>query len=195
MRLLIAYDESEPAQAALEDLGRAGLPTDCDAIVLSVEDAWLPQDAQSIAAQSPIPHEPVHLETLNAVEESRKAAERAAAQLRIQFPGWNVEAEACADSPAWAILRKAEGLEGGLKADLVTMGAASQSALSGAILGCVSQKVVTYCKCSVRVSRPRQGAADAAPRLIVGVNGSEDSNQAVKAVRSRVDEAAMPAKL
>ena len=38
MRLLIGYDGSESAEAALSDLRRAGLPRDVEALILSVAD-------------------------------------------------------------------------------------------------------------------------------------------------------------
>ncbi|MCE3240603.1 MAG: hypothetical protein K0Q83_1110, partial [Deltaproteobacteria bacterium] len=41
-KLLIGYDGSEHADAAIDDLQRAGLPQDVEAIVLSVADAFLP---------------------------------------------------------------------------------------------------------------------------------------------------------
>ena len=44
MRILIAYDGSECARAALTDLQLAGLPSDAEVLVLSVLDAWLPAE-------------------------------------------------------------------------------------------------------------------------------------------------------
>jgi hypothetical protein len=41
-KLLIAYDGSECAEAALDDLSRAGLPLDVEAQILSVAEFWLP---------------------------------------------------------------------------------------------------------------------------------------------------------
>lgn len=38
MKILIAYDGSDCADAALTDLQRAGLPSDVEAIVLSVDE-------------------------------------------------------------------------------------------------------------------------------------------------------------
>ena len=42
MKILIAYDGSECADAALADLPRAGLPRQAEVIVLSVTETWLP---------------------------------------------------------------------------------------------------------------------------------------------------------
>ena len=42
MRILIAYDGSECAEAALADLTRAGLPHRLEALVFAVVELWLP---------------------------------------------------------------------------------------------------------------------------------------------------------
>jgi nucleotide-binding universal stress UspA family protein len=42
MKILVAYDGSECADAALDDLRRAGLPSDAQIKVLSVVENWLP---------------------------------------------------------------------------------------------------------------------------------------------------------
>ena len=49
-KILIAYDGSASADAALEDLRRAGLPDELDATVLSVAEVWLPSDARPVVA-------------------------------------------------------------------------------------------------------------------------------------------------
>ena len=42
MKIMIAYDGSECARAALEDLSAAGLPPDAEALILSVSEYWMP---------------------------------------------------------------------------------------------------------------------------------------------------------
>jgi len=49
MKILIGYDGSEYADAAIEDLQYAGLPNEVEAVVLSVGNAWeLPEIADSV---------------------------------------------------------------------------------------------------------------------------------------------------
>lgn len=43
MRLLIAYDVSTSADTALDDLLRAGLSAETDAIVISIADIFVPR--------------------------------------------------------------------------------------------------------------------------------------------------------
>ncbi len=42
MEILIGYDGSDCAEAALDDLKRAGLPPNAEACILSVAEVWLP---------------------------------------------------------------------------------------------------------------------------------------------------------
>ena len=42
MKVLIAYDGSECADSALDDLTHAGLPEKGEALVMSVAEVWLP---------------------------------------------------------------------------------------------------------------------------------------------------------
>ena len=41
MKILIAYDGSSHADAALDDLRRAGLPQEAEALVISAADVWM----------------------------------------------------------------------------------------------------------------------------------------------------------
>ena len=43
MNVLIAYDGSESADTAIDGLRRAGLPSEADALVVSVAEVWLPR--------------------------------------------------------------------------------------------------------------------------------------------------------
>src|SRR5687768_15793079 len=114
MRIVIGYDGSASADAALGDLRRAGLSPDSEAVVLSVADVWpagmadvggvgdggglgapgeLSGLADPISAAS-------HAEmTRDALTRARTDADGAAARLREWFPRWTVRADARAGSP------------------------------------------------------------------------------------------------
>jgi hypothetical protein len=119
MKILIAYDGSAGAAAALADLGRAGLPDEAQAVVLAVADVWMPPpslasgqfveatfDARVAAARAQ-----ACATALQAVEVARALAVRASETVRALFPRWEVHAEACADSPAWGVIKKADEWE------------------------------------------------------------------------------------
>ena len=109
-KLLIAYDGSTCAEAALEDLPRAGLPPVLEAIVLSVADVWLPPGppggSPAVEALPPSVRK-AREQAFNAAEQARVEAESAVTRVRSFFPGWKVSAVAMADSPAWGVLTKA----------------------------------------------------------------------------------------
>jgi hypothetical protein len=60
MKALIAYDGSACAEAALDDLKRAGLPGEVEAMIVTVAELWLPPPSVTlkpvlIAAPGPLP--------------------------------------------------------------------------------------------------------------------------------------------
>lgn len=183
-KVLIAYDGSTCAEAALEDLARAGLPTQVEAMVLSVAEVWLPPEspppATEAAARFPLAVQRAREAAWRAVEEdSRHLAEAAAARLKDLFPKWSIKAKAVGDSPAWGIIIQA--MEWG--ADLIVVGSHGRSKLERFFLGSVSQKVASEAACSVHIARPRAGSH--AQRILLGLDGSADSLAAVQAVAAR----------
>ena len=181
MKLLIAYDGSDCAEAALDDLRRAGLPRAAEAQVLAVADVWLPPEAEGAAPDTPVPVavKRARAQAAEGLGAARRLAARGAERVRAHFPDWEVHAEASADSPAWAVIKRA----GEWPADLVVVGSHGHSTIYRAMLGSVSQKVVAEAPCSVRVARSPRGG-DAA-RIVVGVDGSPDADAAVAAVAAR----------
>ena len=115
------------------------------------------------------------------MEEARATALRASKRIQAEHPGWEVRAEACGDSPAWAVIDKAREW----KADLVLVGAHGHSGTGRLVLGSVSQRVVADAPCSVRVARGPTSKKDSPARLIVGIDGSLDSDMALREVAAR----------
>lgn len=191
MKILVAYDGSDCADEAIQDLPRAGLPRDVEALVLSVANVWphLPDEfyrgGAAGAAQSDSPTIRRCRELVEqATAEARELAERGAGRLREQFPHWQVTAESGGGSPQEVIVGAAERW----RADLVVVGSNGRSAAGQVLIGSVSQKVLNYAPCSVRVARRPDDAgrlADEPPRLVVGIDGSSDAAAAVSAVADR----------
>ncbi|MGH9848845.1 MAG: universal stress protein [Blastocatellia bacterium] len=178
MKVLIAYDGSPCADAALDDLKRAGLPGEVEALVVSVAELWLPPPSATFKPVLPAVTEP----TPAPVEAARNLAIEASQRLQTTFPAWDVRAEALAGSPASAALIKADEW----KPDLIVVGSHGRSALGRFILGSVSQKIMTEAHCPVRVARSSGTAADAPARVLLGFDGSLDARAAVRTVASRV---------
>jgi nucleotide-binding universal stress UspA family protein len=190
MKILIGYDGSGCAEAALDDLQRAGLPDEGEALVLSVTEVFLPPPPLSsyeILDQARAVHVPaditrVYAKGSPAIEEAQSQAERAATRLRANFPGWKITTQASVGSPKRELVRQADEW----KPDLIIVGSHGRSLLGRFVLGSVSQGVLTYARSSVRVSRGRVEEPDTPVRIVVGVDGSPASAAAVHEVASRV---------
>jgi nucleotide-binding universal stress UspA family protein len=190
MKILIGYDGSDCAEAALDDLQRAGLPSAAEALVLSVTEVSLPppppssyeilEQARALQVPADIPR--VYAKGSPAIQEAQSLSDRAADRLRANFPGWEITAEASVGSPAWELVSKADGW----KPDLIVVGSHGHSALGRFVLGSVSQRVLTEARCSVRVARGRLEEPDTPVRVVVGVDGSAGSEAAVREVASRL---------
>ena len=189
MRILIAYDGSDCAEAALDDLPQAGLPEAAEAIVISVTEVWLPPPPVSsyeIVEQATTLHVPadlkkVYMKGSRVVKQAKELAERGAARVSATFPKWKVKAEAIYGSPAWELVFKADKW----KPDLIVVGSHGRSALGRFVLGSVSQRVVAEARCSVRIARGRIEEPGSPVRIVIGIDGSPASHAAVRAVAAR----------
>ena len=187
-KVLIAYDGSSCSDAAFTDLGRAGLPMALDAVVVTIADIILPPTDDELPADDVpairIPAVERHAKERaeRAINEAQAFADQGAKRVKADFPDWNVRSEVRCDSPAWAILEMADRD----KSDLIVVGSHGHSLVGGRlILGSVSQRVLYDARCSVRVARCWEENRKGPVRIVVGFNGSQDSEVAVDAVASR----------
>lgn len=191
MKVLVAYDGSAYADAALEDLRRAGLPREAEALIVSVSDGLvnpsLPiADIAGSALTSRRITSAIALareQAARALEEAKEFAAQAGDRVRSYFPDWEVRAEGISGTPSQELIQRADKW----KPDLIVVGSQGRSALGRFFLGSVSKAVATEANCSVRVVRPAVEKRDEAPlRIIVGVDGSPGAARAVRAAGRRV---------
>jgi nucleotide-binding universal stress UspA family protein len=161
MRILIGYNQTDFAQAAIDELVRAGLPAVADVLVLTVAELCfptvLPENAEAIASEG----------------ESR---------VRSIFPAWNVSNQISKGAPIREILTAAEMF----RPDLIVLGEPTRrSAGFNSFLGPVSQGILTDGNSPLRITRKRDALNSGSPRLLVGFDGSEGSELAVTAIASR----------
>jgi len=116
-----------------------------------------------------------------AAKQALSSAERARESVKTNFPHWDVSADSACGSPAWELVFKADQW----KPDLVVVGSHGRTALGRFVLGSVSQRVLTEARCSVRIARGRVEEPDSPVRIIVGIDGSPGSEEAVRAVAAR----------
>jgi nucleotide-binding universal stress UspA family protein len=184
-KVLIAHDGSAHADAALEDLSRAGLPAAAQARVVSFADvrlppvAFLPGEADAWYAQSIAVLES---QSRDAGREADARAKKAAARLQKLFPGWKITTHAALQDPAGGILDAAARW----KPSLVVLGTHGRTALKRLLLGSVSHRVLSHAPVSVRLGRKRSRARKPGPsRVLIAVDGSKQAEAALTAVARR----------
>lgn len=176
MKILIGYDGSEASTAMLDDLRLAGLPNDTEALVIAVAEMWLVPPPSYGLAQTEFT-DTFQLDVRLATETAEKAVER----LKTLFPEWKISLETAIGAPAREILKKAESYH----PDLIIVGSQGLSALGRLFLGSVSQKVATEAHTSVRIARGRVQETDEPARIVIAVDGSPESNAAIRSVANR----------
>jgi nucleotide-binding universal stress UspA family protein len=189
MRVLIAYDGSDHAKAAIEDLRRAGLRHRTRAVVVAVSDTLLPvpslsdhviiEMAQSRRVSATLFQ--AQAEAVQAIEEARALAHEGQQKVRARFPEWEVDLKPVVGAPAQAVMQVADDWD----ADLIVVGSHGRSALRRLVLGSISRHIATESRRSVRVARHVVDRGSRRVRIIVGVDGSRGANAAVHSVVSR----------
>src|SRR5262249_37640966 len=176
MKILIAYDGSACAEAALDDMSRAGFPREAQARVVSVAEIWLPTPRSFGMVETRFKEE-----SPDPFEKADMLARQAGDRLQSSFRYWDVKTEAIAGSPARVLIEKADEW----KPDLLVIGSHGRSGLERLILGSVSQKVLSEADCSVRIARGRKVESQKPVRIVIGVDGSPGSDCGVEAVARR----------
>lgn len=177
-RILVAYDGSTGADAALADLRRAGLPDELCVMVLSVAEPARPAAVNGLERETSLLPQAIARagEFL-----CHRLAEQAVGQLQSGFPGWKITPAAAVNSPVWAIVDRAAAWE----ADLVVLGAHGQSCCARALLGSVARRVLLDVSCSIRIARPSRPPAEWGLRIVVAVDGSVADDAVIAAVLGR----------
>ena len=178
INVVVAYDGSECADIALEDLRYAGIPDGSTITVISVSE-WFPS----------VPVEGTELMATRPVEveaESISLAKKAAERIKEQHPTWDVQSEGIVGSPAREIIRRSDELG----ADLVVVGSHGRSAVGRFLLGSVSHQILTAMGGqNVRIARKgysEQSTSANAPRnIFLTIDGSNYSEAVINTVLSR----------
>jgi nucleotide-binding universal stress UspA family protein len=161
MRILIGYDGSEAATAALYELQHAGLPDQAETLVLTVTEVW-----------------PSIKDTVN----SQRIAEEGAATVERLFPGWKVTSETAAGSPPREILARSETF----RPDLIVVGEpVNKMGGRNIFIGNTSHTLLTEAPCSVRIARTNKNKQRHPEKIVVGFDGSAGSTRAVDSIAAR----------
>lgn len=194
MKIMIAYDGSGYADAAIDDLRRAGLPAKGDAMIVSVADLSKTAIANSYEigvlgkfVSSRLLEKTIELtlkENAQVQYEVEKLAVRGAGRVHEILPGWRVTHQTAVGKAADELLRTAADWQ----PDLIVVGSHGRTALGRFFLGSVSKEIAEKAWCSVRVVR--QPSFAAAPgvmnKVIIGASSLPDAEEAIRAIGGRV---------
>ena len=180
MKILLACDERSSADKLYCDLGQGGLPEASEVYVLSVADIFVvPNYKKSKGKRSPQDTYFKHID--QEVGKAQKIADKISKKLKAKFPQWQFHAEAVGGAPAWEIVNKAKDW----KVDLIMVGSHGRVGVGEFFFGSVAMKVLSEAGCSVRVIRPTVEDEDIPSRIIIGVDGSSDSEMTINAITAR----------
>jgi nucleotide-binding universal stress UspA family protein len=175
MKILIAYDGSASADAAIEDLRRAGLPEDAEAHVLCVE-------------SDGVTHSEGKVETESAgswrakLADAEHLAAEASGRIMSYFPRWTISFEGLWGSPTKTILETSRWWH----PDLIVAGSFGRSRMARLFLGSVSLDLIHKAPCSVRITRIRKTSRPGSPvRLLIGIDGSPEAEAVIREVATR----------
>ena len=175
MKILVAYDGSISADAAISDLRRAGLPEEGEALVVCVEDGHHVGETHG-------PVEQAHDHSWKSrLADADLRGEKAAERINICFPRWAVSSEALWGSPVKVIL----DVSAWWKPDLLVVGSHGHSRVARLFMGSVSLELVHKAACSVRVARTRASIGTGTVRIVIGNDGSPEAEAVVRCVADR----------
>lgn len=185
MKILMGYDGSVELKKVICDLKSAGLPARGEFMVMTVAD-WVPLPVVSASEIPAVILDSAYQETYKQqgkekLREAYQMAHRAAREIKKNLRGWKVSAEAYADSPAWAIVKKSDQW----KANLVMVWAHHSNLLGRLLFGGVTQKVAEESFCSVRIFHKKTSDCKSPMRIVIGIDGSSNSLEAVGEVAKR----------
>lgn len=190
MKIILGYDGSDSANAALADMRRAGLAGHAEAMVVSIADEPLmpppPPSAyqllETTTKEDAIANTPTRPNEEGVlVERGLEVALTGTTHVRSTFPRWHVQAESLLGAPGLRLIQKANEW----KADLLIVGARRPRLLERLMADSVPERIVTEATCSVRIGRQRSPCDDSPITLVVGVDGSVNSLAAVREVARR----------
>jgi nucleotide-binding universal stress UspA family protein len=189
IKVLIVYDGSENAEAALDDLSRAGLPGGVEALAV-VTDVCLPSSPEDISRTVADRRMMVlksgvssFVPALRDVEEERVMSYKAERRLRSMFPLGAVNAEGLSNrhSIRRGMVRRAEAWG----ADLIVIGSPTSPSPQITDYCGAAVEIAAHSHCSARIARPSKAIIGSPVRILIGVDGSPDAINCFRAVSQR----------
>ncbi len=184
MKILIGYDGSDCAKSAIQDLKHAGLPSEANVMVVSAAETLMPINLEYTDSEVPAMNFVVERAseiTQYAKETAASHETEAVAAIQADFPDWKIETNTRLASPSGAILEAAAEWN----PDLIIVGSHGRGAMGRLFMGSVSMKVLSEAHGSVRVSRSTGTSSTRPMHIVLGFDGSADSQHAVETLLER----------
>jgi nucleotide-binding universal stress UspA family protein len=140
MKIVIGFDGSDYARAALDDLHRSGLPRVAHALVVCAAEMEVPLRPNDVTVDPFLSRRVTaavvqgHAEASLVLSEAQQLAEDGKRRAQQHFPEWDCAAEVLVGPAASALIDRAEGWD----ADLIVVGSQGRSAIGRLVLGSVS---------------------------------------------------------
>ncbi|MCI0389740.1 MAG: universal stress protein [Acidobacteria bacterium] len=174
MKILIAYDGSDFANAILDDLRFAGLPPRAEVAVITLaEPEYFLVGKKTTGVVGWLSYRLI---------EARSLAMLARDRIRADFPDWDVTFEARLASPPQEII----GIVGEWNPDLVIIGQHGRAGSKRAGVGRVAKRLFKEANCSIRIARARRCPHYKPTRIIIPLAASQNPEAAVRAVTARL---------
>jgi nucleotide-binding universal stress UspA family protein len=188
LKVFIPYDGSESADMALDNLRRAGLPQELEALV-AVTQVWLPLSPYEITHA--VSARRMKLLTsgissfapaLREYEEQKVLSLEAERRISSIFPSGTVKSEIMHEMAVVSeILRKVKSWG----AELIILGAKTSPSPQITDYAGPALRVAQDAPCSIRIARASDRNGDAPIKILIGVDESDSTDQVVQAVAER----------
>jgi nucleotide-binding universal stress UspA family protein len=175
MRILVAYDGSADADAAIDDLRFAGLPARNQVMIASVvHENWPPVDPAKEEPKQPTKSWKVTM------KETELLAERGKRRMQALFPESVISSDALWGAVDRTILKAAYMS----KTELIVVGMRGHSFLNEAHPGSVPTAMLNHAPCSVRIV-PYRRRSEGDLRILVATDGSQSDRLCVEHIARR----------
>ena len=188
LKVFIPYDGSESSDMALDNLRRAGLPQELEALV-AVTQVWLPLSPYEIthavsARRMKLLTSGISsfVPALREYEEQRVLSLEAERRISSIFPSGTVKSEVMQEmAVASEILRKVKAWG----AELIILGAKTSPSPQITDYAGPALRVARDAPCSIRIARSSARNGDGPVQVLIGMGESESTDQVVQAVAER----------
>ncbi len=143
MKILIAIDDSEYSQAALESIANRSWQPDTQFTVMSVVEPAVPDYAAWHMTYTPVLYEAI----AERVDDAKSMIDDKVAFLQERLPGYNIKGDVVEGPIRYSILDKAKNWH----ADFIIMGSHGRKGMAKFLMGSISESVAKGAPCSIEI--------------------------------------------